>query len=75
MPESLTPDLDGTMCVVTTCFDVADVLGKLTGRIPALVGVPDEQALIDLRVPLCIEHGHLLRMGLDRMQMDGLPDD
>jgi hypothetical protein len=63
--ESLTPDLDDTPCAASDCFAVADVIGAATVRIPDDVGLrPDQQVLI-LEVPLCIEHAHWLRMGVD----------
>lgn len=59
---SLNPDLDGQPCCVHMCFDVADTIAMARVRLDPLVGALDEQ--LDLALPICAEHQHLLRMGV-----------
>lgn len=59
--DSLTPDLDGTVCSVSDCLDVADVLGTIRVETPEHLGHPDRELL--LVIPVCVEHGHQLREG------------
>ncbi|MDO3396998.1 hypothetical protein QWJ41_14825 [Nocardioides sp. SOB44] len=70
MSQSLNPDLEGTPCSIATCLDVADVIGAATVRLPLLVGVPEGNRTLILETPLCVEHAHLLRMGVDSCAFD-----
>ncbi|MEP7738297.1 hypothetical protein ABKW28_11640 [Nocardioides sp. 31GB23] len=70
MKRSLNADLDDTTCSVATCLDVADVIGTATVRLPLLVGVPEGNRTLILETPLCVEHAHLLRMGVDSCAFD-----
>ena len=63
----LTPDLDGTGCCAADCLDAADTVGTATLGVPLEVGIDGP---IVLAVPLCIEHAHLLRMGVTDCRLD-----
>jgi hypothetical protein len=67
---SLNPDLDGQPCCVAMCFDVADTVGVLGIRLPVEIGVPPHLAVQTHELPLCAEHGHLLRMGGEIVHVD-----
>lgn len=61
MSDSLTPDLNGTICADAGCLDVADVVATIELEAPPELGYPDPRTL--LAVPLCMEHAAKLRSG------------
>jgi hypothetical protein len=67
--DSLNPDLNDTTCCVGGCFDVADHMGQAAVRIHHLVGVPEHLQDIVIELPVCAEHAHVLRMGVERFEL------
>jgi hypothetical protein len=66
--DSLIDDLNDTVCGVAGCFHVADALHRVHGRIPDDIGAPEETRNVEVVVPVCGEHGHLFRSGLERLR-------
>jgi hypothetical protein len=57
--DSLKPDLNGTTCSVDDCFDVADVVALAEFEPHPHTG---SLAPLQVAIPFCVEHAHLLRM-------------
>jgi hypothetical protein len=68
-PDSLTPDLNDTACCVGGCVAVADIIGQAAVTLHHETGVPDDQRDLVLELPLCADHAHLLRLGVERCDL------
>lgn len=67
--EPLTPDLAGVLCAVCTCLDTADVVAHATVTPHRDVGLNPSDDTLVLELPVCAEHAHLLRMGVERFNL------
>ena len=70
VPESLTPDLEDTPCSIAGCFEVADLIATGDALLPPLAIAPGGKETITLEIPLCVEHAHLLRLGVRAFNLD-----
>jgi hypothetical protein len=71
--DSLNPDLTGSVCSVGNCFAVADIVATATVRLPAEVGVVEADESMVLETPVCMDHAHLLRMGVTSFDFESFP--
>lgn len=71
--ESLNPDLEGSNCSVANCFKVADVMALETVTISPIYGYHGDDATTVLEIPLCIDHAHKLRGGVETCTFESYP--
>jgi hypothetical protein len=58
-------ELADAPCSVADCFEPASTMGAATVSVDPHRGAPPDFDIVTLGLPLCVNHGHLLRQGCD----------